>query len=171
MNFGKVYARKIQDDTLHLSVQTIPVQRQQQGSQLALLKKKRPYCLPIYIYFCNEICNLTRKTFSHLGYFLCHCCCVCVMLGQTKMYWRHWGFPIPLLSYQAIRLTVTIINTLYYILIRHYFYPEVTLDGHSSLTTKRCKIGTRPWPGNSELTLKIIMHKSRTQVMVDPPWL
>ena len=35
--------------------------------------------------------------------------------------------------------------------------PEVTLGGHSkaSLTIPRCRIGTRPWPGNSELTLRI----------------
>ena len=34
--------------------------------------------------------------------------------------------------------------------------PEVTFGGYSSsLTIPRCKIGTRPWPGNSELTLRI----------------
>ena len=34
---------------------------------------------------------------------------------------------------------------------------EVTKGGHSSgsLTISRCKIGTMPWPGNSELTLRI----------------
>ena len=41
------------------------------------------------------------------------------------------------------------------------FFPEVTLGGHSSscLTIPRCKIGTRPWPVQSELTLRIITHK------------
>ena len=35
--------------------------------------------------------------------------------------------------------------------------PEVTLGDHSSssFTTPRCKIGTRPWPGQSELTPRI----------------
>ena len=39
--------------------------------------------------------------------------------------------------------------------------PEVTLGRHSSgtLTIPRCKIGIRPWPGNSELTVRIITHK------------
>ena len=39
--------------------------------------------------------------------------------------------------------------------------PEVTLGGHSrgSNTIQRCKIGTRPWPGNLELTLRLIMCK------------
>ena len=38
---------------------------------------------------------------------------------------------------------------------------KVTLSGHSSgsLTIPRCKIRTRPQPGNSELTLRIIIHK------------
>ena len=38
---------------------------------------------------------------------------------------------------------------------------EVTLGSHSSssLTIPRCKIVTRPRSGNSELTLRIIMHK------------
>ena len=39
---------------------------------------------------------------------------------------------------------------------------EVTLGCHSSnnLTIPRYKIGTRPTPGNSELTLRTIIHKS-----------
>ena len=39
--------------------------------------------------------------------------------------------------------------------------PEMTLSSHASgrLTIPRCKIGTRPQPGNSGLTLRIIVHK------------
>ena len=39
--------------------------------------------------------------------------------------------------------------------------PEVILGGHSSgsLTVPRYKTGTRPWPGNLELTLRIITCK------------
>ena len=35
----------------------------------------------------------------------------------------------------------------------------VTLGAAVYLITPRCRIGTRPWPGNSELTLRIIMCK------------
>ena len=42
--------------------------------------------------------------------------------------------------------------------------PEVTLGSHSSghLTIPKCEIGTRPWPGQSELTLRI-QPKSKTE--------
>ena len=51
--------------------------------------------------------------------------------------------------------------------------PEVTLGGHSSgtLTIPRCKIGIRPWPGNSELTLRIITHKQEQITGNDGPTL
>ena len=35
----------------------------------------------------------------------------------------------------------------------------VSLQFSGSLTTPRCKTGTRPWPGNLELTLRIITCK------------
>ena len=43
---------------------------------------------------------------------------------------------------------------------------EVTLGSHSSgsLTIPRCKIGTRSWLGNSELTLRIIVHKQEQSI-------
>ena len=44
--------------------------------------------------------------------------------------------------------------------------------GHSggSLTMPRCKIGTRHWPGQSELTLRIIMCKQRQSTGDDSAW-
>ena len=46
---------------------------------------------------------------------------------------------------------------------------EVTLGGHSSssLTIPRCKIGTSPWPRQSQLTLRIKWK----QAIVHPSWL
>ena len=44
--------------------------------------------------------------------------------------------------------------------------PKVTLGNQSSsiLTISRYKIGTRSWPGNSELTLRIIMCKQEQKI-------